>query len=590
VRDVLLAWPRTLSLGRVDPDVDVEDASVTEQKPAQEIEANELEAVPPKKKQRSFPSALTVLFLILGLVWAAAFFIPSGVYERTPDGDPIPGTYSEIPKCEKGVAGESTPVRSIDRTPEGACIDKSVQSMFQYLWIAPPNGLYGIEDEFGSVSSGNTGNLYGSAEIFLFVLVVGAFITITMRTGAVTAGITRLALRFKSSPRMLIVVLMVIFALGGTAYGMWEETLGFYVLLVALVLAMRFDRMVGAGIIFVGAGTGIIASTVNPFATGVASDAAGIPISEGLFLRVLMWLVLVPVGILYVLWYAKRVEKDPTKSVVGLDPDEAVEEIEDAPSLTGRQKGILVVFLGTFLVMIYGFIPWTDIWGSMFNSDYPLPQMADVLGDFYFTEAAVLFLVAAVLIGIIGQMGERGTVEAITAGAADFLGAALVIVVARSITVIMKNTYIIDTILDWMEGIVSGTSSMVFAQLAFLVNIPIAFLVPSSSGHAALVMPILAPLADFAGVARDLVVTGYQSASGLVNLITPTSAVLMGGLALSKIGYDKYIRFIAPYLAIMFILIVIFIGLGVIVGGEVEPVAEAAGAAASPAPDASVAP
>lgn len=538
----------------------------------------------------SFPSALTVLAIILVVVWVAAFFIPSGYYERTPDGDPIPGSYTEIAKCERGVETETTPVRSIDRTPSGeACIDKSVLNMFQLLWIAPPNGLYGIEDEFGTVNSGNEGWLFGSAEIFLFVLVVGAFITITMRTGAVDAGITRLALRFKHSPRMLIVVLMVIFGLGGTAYGMWEETLGFYVLLVALVLAMRFDRMVGAAIIFVGAGTGIIASTVNPFATGVASDAAGIAISEGLILRVLMWLVLVPVGILYVLWYAKRVEQDPTRSVVGLDAHEASGEIEEVPPLDGRQKVTLVIFLGTFLVMIYGFVPWTDIWQAMFDGDYPLPQMADILGDFYFTEASVLFLVAAVMIGLIGKMGEKGTVEAITAGAADFLGAALVIVVARSITVVMKDTFIIDTILNWMEGIVSGTSSMVFAQLAFLVNIPIAFLVPSSSGHAALVMPILAPLSDFAGVARDIVVTGYQSASGLVNLITPTSAVLMGGLALSKIGYDKYVRFIAPYMAIVFVLVLAFIALGVIVGGEAEPVA-AGTIGASPAPSASPAP
>ena len=204
--------------------------------------APEPEPPPEKKGGFKFPTALTVLFLILGLVWVAAFFIPSGVYERTPEGDPIPGSYTEIAKCEQGVETESTPVRSIDRTPSGEpCIDKSVQTMFQMLWIAPPNGLYGIEDEFGSVNSGNTGSLYGSAEIFLFVLVVGAFITITMRTGAVTAGITRLALRFKHSPRMLIIILMVVFALGGTAYGMWEETLGFYVLLVALVLAMGFD-------------------------------------------------------------------------------------------------------------------------------------------------------------------------------------------------------------------------------------------------------------------------------------------------------------------------------------------------------------
>jgi uncharacterized ion transporter superfamily protein YfcC len=513
-----------------------------------------------------FPTALTVLTLVLLIVWVAAFFIPSGYYERTPEGDPIPGSYTEIPKCERGADYEATEVRSIDRTPEGEpCIDKSILNMFQMLWISPPNGLYGIEDEFGTVNSGNEGWLYGSAEIFLFVLVVGAFITVTMRTGAVTAGITRLALRFKDSPTWLIVILMTVFALGGTAYGMWEETLGFYVLLIALVVAMRFDRMVGAAIIFVGAGTGIIASTVNPFATGVASDAAGISISDGLFLRVLMWLVLVPVGIAYVLWYARRVAADPSRSVVGLDADPSVDAIEDVPKLDGRQKLILTIVLGTFVVMVYGFIPWDDIWQTLFASDFPLPQMYDLLGDFYFTETSVLFLVAAVAIGLIGRMGEAGTVNAITSGAADFLGAALVIVLARSITVVMKNTFIIDTVLDWMEGIVAGTSTVVFAELAFLVNIPIAFLVPSSSGHAALVMPILAPLADFAEVARSVVVTAYQSASGLVNLITPTSAVLMGGLALSKIGYDKYIRFIAPYLGILLVLIAVFVGIGAVI-------------------------
>ncbi|MEA2026168.1 MAG: YfcC family protein, partial [Chloroflexota bacterium] len=329
---------------------------MTDQDPASRPDA-ENSAEPPKKKGGfSFPTALTVLTLILGVVWAAAFVIPSGYYDRTAEGDPIPGSYTEIPKCQSGVELDSTPIRSIDRTPDGEpCIDKSALNMFQMLWIAPPNGLYGIEDEFGTVNSGNTGNLYGSAEIFFFVLVVGAFITVTMRTGAVTAGISRLALRFKNSPRWLIVILMVVFALGGTAYGMWEETLGFYTLLVALTLAMRFDRMVGAGIIFIGAGTGIVASTVNPFATGVASDAAGIAISDGLLLRVLMWLVLVPVGILYVLWYAKRVEKDPTKSVVGLDPHDTADEVEDVPKLDGRQKTILAIFLGTFVVMVYGF-------------------------------------------------------------------------------------------------------------------------------------------------------------------------------------------------------------------------------------------
>jgi len=503
-----------------------------------------------EKPRFSFPTALTVLAIVLLVVWVAAFFIPSGVYELDDAGSPIPGSYTEIPAC--GDVGEDV-----------LCVDKSPLTMFQNLWVATPNGLYGIEDEVGTVQAYNSGGLFGSAEIFLFVLVMGAFIAVTMKTGAIELGIKRLALRFRSSPTWLIVILMTVFALGGTSYGMWEETLGFYTLMVALVIALRFDRMVGVAIIFLGAGTGVLASTVNPFATGVASDAADIGIGEGLPLRVVMWLVLVTIAILYVLRYANRVKNDHTKSIVGFEIDADIDEgIENVPKMSKRQTWALVVFGLSFAVMIYGFIPWDSLWDQFFGREFPLPTMADFLGDFYFTEASMLFIVAAVIIGIIGGLGEKGTVNTMVAGAADFLSAALVIVVARAITIIMKNTFIIDTILDWMEGIVTGTSSVVFAELAFLVNIPIAFLVPSSSGHAALVMPIIAPLADFAEVSRSLAVTGYQSASGLVNLITPTSAVLMGGLALAKIGYNKYLRFVAPYLGIMLVSVMVFMAVG----------------------------
>lgn len=507
-----------------------------------------------EKSRFSFPTALTVLAIVLLVVWVAAFFIPSGVYELDDAGAPIPGSYAEIPACG-------------DITEDTLCVDKSPLTMVQNLWVATPNGLYGIEGDDGTVATYNTGGLFGSAEIFLFVLVMGAFIAVTMKTGAIELGIKRLALRYRKSPTWLIVILMTVFALGGTTYGMWEETLGFYTLMVALVLALKFDRMVGVAIIFLGAGTGVLASTVNPFATGVASDAADIGIGDGLPLRVLMWLVLVAIAILYVLRYANRVRKNRSNSIVGFDIDvDDVEEIGDVPPMTKRQTWALVVFGLSFVIMIYGFIPWDSLWDQFFGSEFPLPTMADLLGDFYFTEASMLFLVAAVIIGIIGGLGEKGTVNTMVAGGADFLSAALVIVVARAITIIMKNTFIIDTILDWMEGIVTGTSSIVFAELAFLVNIPIAFLVPSSSGHAALVMPIIAPLADFAEVSRALAVTGYQSASGLVNLITPTSAVLMGGLALGKIGYNKYLRFVGPYLGIVFVAVMLFMALGALIG------------------------
>ncbi|MFL5579026.1 MAG: YfcC family protein, partial [Gemmatimonadaceae bacterium] len=485
----------------------------------------------PATRKLKFPTAFTVLAAVLLVVWLASFFVPAGAYQTDPEaGGPVPGSYRELPSCSKAQGDE-------------LCVETAFDQRLKQLWIAPPNGLYGIENDRGFVSADETGALYGSAMIFLFVLAVGAFITVTMKTGAIQTGIGRLALRFRHSGSVLIAILMCVFALGGTSYGMWEETLGFFVLLVPLILALGYDRLVAASIIFLGAGAGVLCSTVNPFATGVASDAAGISLGDGIGLRIAMWVVIVAMAVGYVLWYARRVRRDPGASIVGISPTDAQDArglIDDVPRLTGRQKLILALFAGSFLVMIYGFIPWNDLWQEGWGKDFPLPTF----GAFYFPEAAALFFVMAVVIGLIAKLGEEGTVTTIIAGASDFLSAALIIVLARGITVVMKNTYMTDTVLHWMENAVSGSSQGAFGVLTLIVNVPIAFLVPSSSGHAALVMPILAPLADFAGVSRAVAVTGYQSASGLVNLITPTSAVIMGGLALSKVGYDRYLRFV----------------------------------------------
>jgi uncharacterized ion transporter superfamily protein YfcC len=538
---------------------------------------------PAAAKTFKFPTAFTVLAAVLLLVWIASFFVPAGVYNKDAGGSPVPGTYHKLPDCSAPAAtapaiDASSPTESGQAPADAAaapgatvaeaglpCVDTSFTFRFKQLWDAPPNGLYGVESTRGFVGPWEEGFLYGSAAIFLFVLAVGAFITVTMKTEAIQTGIGRLAIRFRHSGSVLVAILMAVFAVGGTSYGMWEETLGFFVLLVPLALALNYDRMVAAAIVFLGAGTGVICSTVNPFATGVASDAAGITIGDGIGLRIAMWLVLVPLAIGYVLWYARRVREQPAKSVVGVSESDAANAatlVSDVPALTGRQKLVLVLFGGTFLLMIYGFIPWNDLWQEGFGKNFPLPTFA----DFYFPEAATLFLVMAVVIGVIARLGEEGTVTTIIAGASDFLGAGLIIVLARGITVVMKNAYMTDTILHWMEKAVSGSSTGVFAILAFIVNIPIAFLVPSSSGHAALVMPILAPLADFAGVSRAIAVTCFQTASGFVNLFTPTSAVIMGGLALSKIGYDRYLRFVWPYLVIVFVAVCVFVGIAAATG------------------------
>jgi uncharacterized ion transporter superfamily protein YfcC len=546
---------------------------------------NQQEAPPAEPARKfKFPTAFTVLAAVLLLVWIASFFIPAGRYETNTAGSPIPATYHKLPSCSAVAAGgaalvvpspgetgtapadaQSAPGAKVAPAPGVNCVDTAFTYRFKQLWNAPPNGLYGVEASNGFVGPWEEGILYGSAAIFFFVLAVGAFITVTMKTEAIQTGIGRLAVRFRTSGYVLIALLMTVFALGGTSYGMWEETLGFFVLLVPLALALNYDRMVAAAIIFLGAGSGVIGSTVNPFATGVASDAAGASIGEGIGLRIALWVTVVALGIGYVIWYARRINNDPVKSVVGVSAADAAEAqslVDDVPKLATRQKVVLVLFIGTFLVMIYGFIPWNDLWQEGFGKDFPLPTFS----DFYFPEAAGLFLVMAVVIGLIARLGEEGTVTTIVAGAADFIGAALIIVFARGITVVMRNAFMTDTILHWMEKAVSGSSAGVFAILAFLVNIPIAFLVPSSSGHAALVMPILAPLADFAGVSRALVVTAYQSASGFVNLVTPTSAVIMGGLALSKVGYDRYLKFVWPFLVIVFVVVCAFLGIAAAVG------------------------
>jgi uncharacterized ion transporter superfamily protein YfcC len=370
---------------------------------------------------------------------------------------PVPGTYRELPSCSEAQGDE-------------LCVETSFDQRLKQLWIAPPNGLYGIENDRGFVSADEQGFLYGSAMIFLFVLAVGSFITVTMKTGAIQSGIGRLAMRFRHSGSVLIAILMGVFALGGTSYGMWEETLGFFVLLVPLTLALGYDRMVAASIIFLGAGTGVLCSTVNPFATGVASDAAGISLGEGIGLRIVMWVVLVAMAIVYVLRYASRVRADPGRSIVGISPTDAQDArglIDDVPALSGRQKLVLVLFAGSFLVMIYGFIPWNDLWQEGWGRDFPLPTF----GSFYFPEAAALFFIMAVVIGMIARLGEEGTVNTIIAGASDFLAAALIIVLARGITVVMKNTYMTDTVLHWMEDAVSGTSQGAFGVIVLMVNV-----------------------------------------------------------------------------------------------------------------------
>ena len=492
---------------------------------------------PPPTSRIRFPSAFTVLFAVTLAVWLLAFVVPTGAYKVSDKtGGPIPGSYHSV---DAGL---------------------SFTDRLMQLFLAPVNGLYGVKaSDGGFIGPYETGELFGAAGVFLFVLAIGIFITMSMRTGAIDVGIARVAKRYGRHGAILIAVLMVLFSIGGTTEGMAEETLGFYALVVPLMLSLGYDRMVAAATILIGAGIGVLASTVNPFATGVASDAAGISIGDGIGFRFLMYVVLVPVGVFFVLRYAKKVKADPSVSIVGPkegDAEVAARGIGEVPVLTRRHKSVLAVVAFTFAFMIFAIVPWAQVVNG---------PSADSFGwqlDWYFPELAALFIVMSIVVGLIGGLGEKGLTDTLVRGAGDFVGVGLIIVLARGVTVIMNNSQITDTVLHSMENVVSNTSSGVFGALMFLVNLPLAFLVPSTSGHAALAMPILAPLADFAGVSRAMVITAYQSASGVINLITPTSAVVMGGLALAKVRYDQYLRFIGPLLLVLVVVCTGFAAVG----------------------------
>ncbi|MFJ7204885.1 YfcC family protein [Streptomyces sp. NPDC098789] len=493
---------------------------------------------PPPARKFAFPSALTILALVTVAIWLLAFLIPSGQYDRNDSGAPVAGTYHRVPGTQSFV----------DRLND--------------LFLAPVNGLYGLQDTTtGQVGPSLTGALYGSAGVFLFVLAIGAFITVVFATGALDRGISRLAHRLRDRGALLIAAVMVVFAVLGTVEGFAEETLGFYGLLVPMMLALGYDRLVAVGASILGAGIGVLCSTVNPFATGVASSAADISLGDGIVLRFLMWIVLTTVTVLYVIRYAKRVQKDPTKSLCGFLPGDQEQKATGdevaEPELTRLHKTVLVLLVLVFAFMIFSVVPWS----SALTGKADATQYGWEL-DWSFPQLSALFLCAAVLVGLVARMGEAKLSSTIIQGAADFISPALVIMLARGVTVIMNNSKITDTVLHSIEGVVKGTSSGVFAVIVFLVNLPLAFLIPSTSGHATLAMPILAPLADFAGVSRAVVVTAWQSASGWMNLWVPTTAVTIGGVALAKVGYDKYLRFVWPLLAILFVLICGFVALG----------------------------
>ncbi len=431
-----------------------------------------------------FPSAYTILFFLIAVVAALSWVVPAGQYQMAMNETlgkevPIAGTYAHVAAHPQGLVS---------------------------VLMAPIAGLY-------DPVSGQA----GAIDVALFILIIGGFLGIVTKTGAIDAGIERVTTRLRGREEWMIPILMALFAAGGTIYGMAEESLPFYTLLVPVMLAARFDPVVAASTVLLGAGIGTLGSTINPFATVIAANAAGIPFTNGIALRVALLVIGWIICVAWVMRYARKVRQDPSLSIVADKQEEnrahfLGDKGEQSLEFTPVRKIILVIrprLRGDDLRRGgAGLVDGGDLGGVSRQRDYRRPDC---------------------------RMSEEELTSTFINGARDLLGVALIIGIARGIVVIMDKGMITHTILHSAEGLVSGLSTVAFINVMYWLEVVLSFLVPSSSGLAVLTMPIMAPLADFANVNRDLVVTAYQSASGIVNLVTPTSAVVMGGLAIARV-------------------------------------------------------
>lgn len=415
--------------------------------------------------------------------------------------------------------------------------------------------------------------------VCLFVMILGGFLGMMTETGALDNGIAVLVKKLQGREIMLVPVLMLIFSLGGTTYGMCEETVPFYALLAATMMAAGFDPLVGAATVLLGAGCGCLGSTVNPFAVGAAVDAltgVGIEVNQTIIigLGLVLWAVTTLISIAFVMNYAKQVKADKGSTILSMQELKDAEEAHGAAAaevtkdvkLTGRQKAVLGIFTFTFAVMIVGFIPLADLnagvagffdngvydaEGNVITQAWSAVITGLPIGQWYFDEASTWFFVMAIVIGIVGGLSEKKIVDTFITGAADMMSVVLIIALARGISVLMAATGLDVYVLDAAANALAGLSGVIFAPMSFLVYFGLSFLIPSTSGMATVSMPIMGPLAAELGFAPEVMVMIFSAAIGVVNLFTPTSGAIMGGLALAKVEWTTWLKFALKLIVVL---------------------------------------
>ncbi|MDO5689790.1 MAG: YfcC family protein [Tissierellia bacterium] len=496
------------------------------------------------RKKRGFPSAFTVLFIVLVIAAILTYVVPAGSYDRL-SYDESSDSFT-IAKSD----GEVETLSATQQVLDQYGITIPLES-FQNGDIFKPVAIPGTYEQMNQRPQGLIpllrAPIVGIADsigIIVFVLVLGGIIGVLNATGTFDAGIAALSRKTKGKEFLLVAIISTIIAIGGTTFGLAEETIAFYPILMPIFIASGFDAMVTIAAIYMGSCIGTMFSTTNAFSVVIASNAAGISFNSGLLIRLIALIVAQVITLVYIYRYAQKVKKDPSKSIVAEDMPRIEKRFlkdydpNNVVPFDWRRVTMLVVFVAAFPVMI---------WGVSSQS-------------WWFEEMSALFLAVGIFCIAISGLGEKEGVSKFLGGAADLVSVALIIGVARGINLIMDDGMISDTLLYNASNIISGMNGVLFSSVQMVLFSFLGIFIPSSSGLATLSMPIVAPLADAVNVGRDVVVSAYSFGQGWMSFITPTGLVL-ATLEMVDVSFDKWLKFILPLMGIIGVLAIVMLGI-----------------------------
>jgi uncharacterized ion transporter superfamily protein YfcC len=480
-----------------------------------------------ESKKKWFPSPYTIVFCLTILAAILTHVLPSGHYDykvegtetiiKAPDVDsysgdgklvPIPGTYTHTQGNPQGITD---------------------------VFLAPIKGIANAID------------------IISFVLMIGTYITIVMKTGAIDAGIGRVIKKLNGKEPIMIFVLILLFSLGGTVEGMQEETVAFYPVLIPILVRAGYDPILAIAVVLVSAVMGIGSSIVNPFATGIAAKFAGVSIANGMLLRIITHIVLIILATYFIVRYSRKLKKNIKNSYSFDSVAHFQSEVGDAnhlPEFTWQHKVILTLFAIAIIVMIYGIIPF---------SQFGHPELE---WGWWFTEMAALFFTVSIITAIIARMKERDFIKYFQDGLSDFIPVGFIIGLSRGIMIVLNEGKINDTLLNTFSNALAGMPPYLFIVLVYVLFIILSFIITSTSALATLTMPILAPLALMLHVPASLLISAYLFGQATVFIINPADPILNAALTMGRVPYPQWVKFISPFIVMLIIAAIVILVLG----------------------------